>query len=169
VSRAAFFIDGAFSRFAGVNLGAIVVEHEQPQHRRKIGVMALFVDRRDEVRHRDVARRGDFLERIPECIFKAHAGRMPVYFDRSFSVQALPQAFHENDLRRSRRGRSANNRLGMLFPRAARRGDICGNLLPESYRSAVIVTAERAGLAISAWPRQMTTVRRIARPGSIYG
>ena len=30
VSRAAFFIDGAFSRFAGVNLGAIVVEHEQP-------------------------------------------------------------------------------------------------------------------------------------------
>ena len=104
MSRAAFFIDGAFSRFAGVNLSAIVVEHEQPQHRRKIGVLALFVDRRDEVRHRDVARRGDFLERIPECIFKAHAGRMPVYFDLSFSVQAflLPRAFHENDLRRPR-------------------------------------------------------------------
>jgi hypothetical protein len=84
----ALFIRAAFNGFAVPNLGAIVVEHEQPQHRRKIGVLALFVDRRDEVRHRDVARRGDFLERIPECIFKAHAGRMPVYFDRSFSVQA---------------------------------------------------------------------------------
>ena len=84
VRGAAFFINGAFSQFAIVNLSAIVVEHEQPQHRRKIGVLALFVDRRDEVRHRDLACRGDFLERIPECIFKAHAGRMPVYFDRSF-------------------------------------------------------------------------------------
>jgi hypothetical protein len=52
----------------------------------------------------------------------------------------------------------------MLFPRAGRRSDICGNLLPENYRSGAIVTAERAGLAISAWPRQMTTVRRIAGP-----
>jgi hypothetical protein len=33
VSRAAFFIDGALSRFAGVNLGAIVVEHEKTDRR----------------------------------------------------------------------------------------------------------------------------------------
>src|SRR4029077_2868042 len=96
-AHADFSIALAISRFADVNLGAIVLEHEQPQHRRKIGVLALFVDRRDEVRYRDLARRGDFLERIPEWIFKAHAGWMPVYFDRSFGVQPflLPQAFHE--------------------------------------------------------------------------
>ena len=31
--RAAFFIDGAFSRFAGVNLGAIVLKHEKTDRR----------------------------------------------------------------------------------------------------------------------------------------
>ena len=70
VRGAAFFIDGAFSQFAIVNLSAMLVEHEQPQHRRKIGVLALFVDRRDEIRHRDLARRGDFLERVPERAFQ---------------------------------------------------------------------------------------------------
>jgi hypothetical protein len=33
VSQAAFFIDGAFSRFAGVNLGAIVLKHEKTDRR----------------------------------------------------------------------------------------------------------------------------------------
>jgi hypothetical protein len=60
--------------------------------------------------------------------------------------------------------RSGNDCLSMLFRRTSRRADIAGNLLPENYRSGAIVTAERAGLAMSAWPRQMTTVCRIAGP-----
>jgi hypothetical protein len=45
---------------------------------------------------REIAGRGDFLERIPKCIFKAHAGRMPVDLDRSLGVLKflLLQAFH---------------------------------------------------------------------------
>ena len=85
-SHRVVFFDGAFGRSARVCLGAIVFEHEKAQHRRQIGMLTRFVDRGDEIKHRDIAPRGDFLERIPECIFKAYAGRLPVYFYRSLDI-----------------------------------------------------------------------------------
>jgi hypothetical protein len=89
--RVAFFV-GAFGRSARVSLGSVVVEHEKAQHCRQIGMLTLVVDRGDKVWQQDIAGGGDFLEGIPECIFKAHACRMPVYFDRSVGISIIPQS-----------------------------------------------------------------------------
>ena len=50
MSRAAFFIDGAFSRFGGVNLGAIVAEHEKTDRRGKVAMLAIAVNRGEKIR-----------------------------------------------------------------------------------------------------------------------
>ena len=46
-------------------------------------MLTVFVDRGDKVWQQEVAGSGDVLERIPKCFFEAHAGQMPVDFDRS--------------------------------------------------------------------------------------
>src|SRR5947207_9261318 len=48
---------------------AIDAEHEEANRRRKILVLALPIDRGHQLRQGNVARLGDFLQRVPERIF----------------------------------------------------------------------------------------------------
>ena len=54
-------------------LATIVFQHEQPERRREITVLALLIDATDQLRQRDVAVASDLLQRGPEIILKTHA------------------------------------------------------------------------------------------------
>ena len=81
------------------NLGAIVCEHEYADRRGEaalLAIVAIAVDRRDERSDWSALLCRDFLERIPEWIFKAHAGHAPFDYDCSFENSRLScLAFHE--------------------------------------------------------------------------
>ena len=72
-ARLAAIVGRAFRRPASLRLATIVFQHEQPERRREITVLALRIDVTDKLRHRHVAIIRDFLQRIPELILETHA------------------------------------------------------------------------------------------------
>ena len=54
-------------------LATAVVQHEQPERRREITVLAVRIEVTDKLRQRHVAITRDLLQRIPELILETHA------------------------------------------------------------------------------------------------
>ena len=65
-------------------LAAVVIEHEQPDRRRQIAVMAFGVDAGDQIGQGHIAIVGDVLQALPERILKTDAGLVVGDHDRSF-------------------------------------------------------------------------------------
>ena len=90
-----------FAGFGGIGLLvdtllAVELEDEQPDRGRQVAVMALGIDRGNEVGQGDVAAARDLLQPIPERVLEAHAGLVPPDDYRSFGIQRLLQmATHE--------------------------------------------------------------------------
>jgi hypothetical protein len=93
---ATFFISLAISRFAAVNLGAIMLKHEKTDRRGKVAMLAIAVDRGEKIRRVHVSDRCNFLEGFPERLLEAHTGVVPPDAYGPFHIQRLlPLALHE--------------------------------------------------------------------------
>lgn len=54
-----------------------MIEHEQPEGRRKIAVLALSIDAGYQIGQRRAAALGDFLQALPKGVLKADARLVP--------------------------------------------------------------------------------------------
>ena len=57
---------------------AIVAENVEADHRRKVGVLSLMIDFRNEFLKRHFLSSCNFLEGVPETVFQAHTGLMAI-------------------------------------------------------------------------------------------
>ena len=64
--------------------GAEVIQHEQPDRRGQIALLAVAVDLSDQLGQCHVAQARDFLHAIPERLFEADAGFVACNYDRPF-------------------------------------------------------------------------------------
>src|SRR6185295_16783599 len=83
-----------------------MVEHIEPDRRRQIALITQRVDIGDHFRKRHIARRSDFLQRVPKCIFEADAGLMPRDDNRTLHYRALDHDPSPDSMRRPSRSRS---------------------------------------------------------------
>src|SRR5579883_745874 len=69
-----------------------VIEHEQPDRRGQVALLALAVDLADELGERHVALARDLLHAVPERLLEAHAGLVACDPDRAFDDGRLHDA-----------------------------------------------------------------------------
>ena len=62
----------------------VVVEHEQPDRRGQVALLAIAVDFSYQLGERVTPLPGDILHAAPECIFDADAGLVAANDDRAF-------------------------------------------------------------------------------------
>jgi hypothetical protein len=98
---------------------AVVIENEQTDHGREIGVEAFAVDGLKEATYRRPLSSRYALERIPEGVLEGHAGSMPADTDASFHNQGFP-------------ARSVCGCCAHVIPGSPIVGGYPGGLLPET-------------------------------------
>ena len=69
---------------SSLGLGLIVIEHEQPNGRGQIAVLALGINRADEVRQGHAPVDGDLLQSPPERLLKTDTGLVSGNDDGAF-------------------------------------------------------------------------------------
>src|SRR5262249_40850218 len=75
---------------------AIVIEYEQANRRRQVGVEASGIDQGDQFGHGDLAIRRDLLQSVPERLFQSDAGLVTIDCDRTFDDERFHDPLHES-------------------------------------------------------------------------